>query len=78
MKHMDALTDKLGGLDLKTKQGQAVRRKDVLAVLPTGFHKSPIYQAFSLLKSCENTGTTTSWLTCARGAFVLHIFFKSS
>ena len=32
--------------------------QDVLAVLPTGFGKSRIYQAFSLLKSCENTGAT--------------------
>ena len=63
---MDALTDKLRGLDLKTKQEQAVRNlypgRDVLAVLPTGFGKSRIYQAFSLLKSCENTGATL--ITC--------------
>ena len=51
MKHMDAL---------KTKQEQAVR--NIFAVLPTGFGKSRIYQAFSLLKSCENTGATL--ITC--------------
>ena len=60
--YMDAITGKLRGLHLKTEQEQAVRNlylgKDVLAVLPTGFGKSCIYQAFSLLKSCENTGAT--------------------
>ena len=54
---MDALTDKLRGLDLKTEQEQAVRNlypgKDVLAVLPTEFRKSRVYQAISLLESCE-------------------------
>ena len=62
MNYMDAITDKLRDLHLKTEQEQAVRNlylgKDVLAVLPTGFGKSRIYQAFSLLKSCENTGAT--------------------
>ena len=56
--YMDAITGKLRGLHLKTEQ--AVRNlylgKDVLAILPTGFGKSRIYQAFSLQKSCENTG----------------------
>ena len=54
MKHTDALTDKLPGLhdlDLKTKQEQAVINlyigKDILAVLPTGFGRSLIYQEFS-------------------------------
>ena len=57
MKHMDALTEKLWGLDLKTEQEQAVRNlylgKDVLAVLPTGFGKSRIYQEFSQLTSVK-------------------------
>ena len=57
--HMDAIARKLRDLRLKTEQEQAVRnlylRKDVLAVLPTGFGKSP---AFSLLSSCENSGAT--------------------
>ena len=60
--YMDAITDKLRVLHLKTEQEQTVRNlylgKDVLAVLPTGFGKSHIYQAFSPLKSCENTGAT--------------------
>ena len=60
--YMAASTSKLWGLHLKTEQEQAVRNlyvgKDVLAVLPTGFGKSRIYQAFSLQKSCENTGAT--------------------
>ena len=60
--YMDVITGKLRGLHLKTEQEQAVRKlylgKDVLAVLPTGFGKSRIYQAFSLLKSCENTDAT--------------------
>ena len=59
---MDAIARKLRDLHLKTEQEQAVRNlylgKDVLAVLPTGFGKSRIYQAFSLLNSCENTGAT--------------------
>ena len=53
MKHMYALTYKLRGLDLKTN-----------AVLPTGFGKCRIYQAFSLLKSRENTGATL--ITCIK------------
>ena len=58
--YMDAITDKLWVLHLKTEQEQVVRNlgKDGLAVLPTEFGKSCIYQAFSLLKSCENTGAT--------------------
>ena len=54
--------DRRLGLHLKSEQEQAVRNldlgKDVLAVLLTGFGKSRIYQGFSLLKSCENTGAT--------------------
>ena len=50
--YMDAITGKLRGLHLKTEQEQAVINlylgKDILAVLPTGFGKSRIYQAFSL------------------------------
>ena len=60
--HMDAIPRKLRDLHLKTEQEQAVRNlylgKDVLAILPTGFGNSRIYQAFSLLNSCENTGAT--------------------
>ncbi len=60
--HMDAIAGQLRDFHLKTEQEQAVRHlcqgKDVLAVLPTGFGKSRIYQAFSSLKSCENTGAT--------------------
>ena len=59
---MNASTDKFQRLGLKTEQEEAMRNlylgKDVLAVLPTGFDMSRIYQAFSLLKSYENTGTT--------------------
>lgn len=44
----------LGGLMLKREQKEAVSRllegKDVLAVLPTGFGKSLIYQSFVLAK----------------------------
>ena len=60
--NMEVITGKLRGVHLKPEQEQAVRNlylgKDVLAVLPTGFGKSHIYQAFSFLKSCENTGAT--------------------
>ena len=60
--HLDAIARKLRDLHLKTEQEQGVRNlylgKDVLAVLPTGLGKSRIYQAFSLLNSCENTGAT--------------------
>ena len=62
MNYVDAITNKLRDLLLKTEQEQAVRHlylgKDVLAVLSTGFGKSHIYQALSLLKGCENTGAT--------------------
>ena len=59
--------------------------KDVLAVLPTGFGKSRIYQGFSLLKSCENTGATLiiiaplskfSWPTYAREAFDIFLSIR--
>lgn len=43
-----------GGIKLKKEQGQAVialLEKDILAVLPTGFDKSLIYQSYSLAKS---------------------------
>ena len=47
-------TSCLGGLVLKREQKEAVSRllkgKDVLAVLPTGFGKSLIYQSFVLAK----------------------------
>ena len=46
--YMDAITGKL--------RTRTSGEKDVLAV--TGFGKSRIYQAFSLLKSCENTSLT--------------------
>lgn len=43
---------KLGGIKLKKEQEQAViallEKKDVFAVLPTGFGKSLIYQSYSL------------------------------
>ena len=46
---------KLGGIKLKKEQEQAViallEKKDVFAVLPTGFGKSLIYQSYSLAKS---------------------------
>ena len=43
-----------GGIKLKKEQGKAVialLEKDILAVLPTGFGKSLIYQCYSLAKS---------------------------
>lgn len=43
-----------GVIKLKKEQGQAVialLEKDILAVLPTGFDKSLIYQSYSLAKS---------------------------
>ena len=46
---------KFGGIKLKKEQEQAVialfEKKDVFAVLPTGFGKSLIYQSYSLAKS---------------------------
>ena len=50
----DRLSERLGGLILKEEQKLAVEAlmsgKDVLAVLPTGFGKSVIYQSFVLAK----------------------------
>ena len=46
----DRLSERLGGLILKDEQRLAVEAlksgEDVLAVLPTGFGKSVIYQSF--------------------------------
>ena len=56
----ELLTSKIRGLDLslKSEQEQAVKHlcagKDALAVLPTGFGKSRIFQAYARLKSREN------------------------
>ena len=63
----DRLSDAcLGGLVLKCEQKEAVSRllegKDVLAVLPTGFGKSLIYQSFVLAK-----GITDSSVGCSSG-----------
>ncbi|XP_068697532.1 probable ATP-dependent DNA helicase RecS [Montipora foliosa] len=48
----DRLSERLGGLILKEEQKLAIEAlmsgKDVLAVLPTGFGKSVIYQSFVL------------------------------
>ena len=56
------MLDELRSLDLKSEQEQGVRSlyvgKDIIAILTTRFSKSCIYQAFSQLKSCENTGAT--------------------
>ena len=50
----DRLSERLGGLILKYEQRLAVEAlrsgKDVLAVLPTGFGKSVIYQSFVIAK----------------------------
>ena len=47
-------------LNLKNEQEQAVREllsaRDVLAVLPTGFGKSRIFQAFTTVKDAEENG----------------------
>ena len=52
------LSDQLGGLVLKEKKRLAVEAlpsgKDVMAVLPTGFGKSLIYQSFLLAKNSAN------------------------
>ena len=49
------LSDNLGGLVLKEEQKLAVEAllsgKDVMAVLPTGFGKSIIYQSFVVAKN---------------------------
>jgi len=53
------LSDHLGGLVLKEEQKLAVEAlllgKDVMAVLPTGFGKSIIYQSFVMAKNLANT-----------------------
>ena len=49
------LSDQLGGLLLKEEQRLAIEAllsgKDVMAVLPTGFGKSVIYQSFVIAKT---------------------------
>ena len=56
----------LGGLVLKCEQKEAVSRllkgKDVLAVLPTGFGKSLIYQGFILAKEMAESSIGCSYL----------------
>ena len=53
------LSDQLGGLVLKEEQKLAVEAllsgKDVMAVLPTGFGKSIIYQSFVIAKNIAST-----------------------
>jgi len=55
----------LGGLVLKREQKEAVSRslegKDVLAVLPTGFGKSLIYQSFVLAKEMVESSVGCSY-----------------
>ena len=55
---------RLGGIVLKREQKQAVANlmdgKDVLAVLPTGFGKSLIYQSFVLAKEMEESSAGCS------------------
>jgi len=55
----------LGGLVLKREQKEAVSRllegKDVLAVLPTGFGKSLIYQSFVLAKEMAESSLVRSY-----------------
>lgn len=52
---LDNLSGRLGGLVFKEEQMLAVEAllsgKDVMAVLPTGFGKSIIYQSFVLANS---------------------------
>ena len=54
----DRLSEHLGGLILKDEQKLAVEAlmsgKDVLAVLPTGFGKSVIYQSFVIAKDSSS------------------------
>ena len=54
----DRLSERLGGLILKDEQRLAVEAlmsgKDVLAVLPTGFGKSVIYQSFVIAKDSSS------------------------
>ena len=53
--------------NLKTEQEQAVKGllsgKDVLAVLPTGFGKSLIFQTFASVKSVEGSGCVVLVIT---------------
>ena len=53
---------RLGGLVLIKEQKEVItlllQGKDVLAVLPTGFGKSLIYQSFVLVKQMENESTS--------------------
>jgi len=55
----------LGGLVLKHKQKETVSRllkgKDVLAVLPTGFGKSLLYQSFILVKEMAESSIGCSY-----------------
>jgi len=55
----------LGGLVLKHEQKECVSRllegKDVLAVLPTGFGKSLIYQCFVLAKEMAESSVGCSY-----------------
>jgi len=55
----------LGGLVLKREQKEAVSRllegKDVLAVLPTGFGKSLIYQSYVLVKEMAESSVCCSY-----------------
>ena len=60
----ERLSRRLGGLVLKKEQKKAItlllQGKDVLAVLPTGFGKSLIYQSFVLIKQMEDESTSNS------------------
>ena len=77
----ERLSEGLGGLILKDEQKLAVEAlisgKDVLAVLPTGFIKSVIYQNFVivLLRSSQKTHTifrkTLSWSLLSHNS-ILH------
>ena len=57
------LSDQLGGLLLKEEQRLAIEAllsgKDVMAVLPTGFGKSVIYQSFVIAKNFANVNTAS-------------------
>ena len=57
------LSERLGGLILKDEQKLAVEAlmsgKDVLAVLPTSFGKSVIYQSFVIALLCSSQKTHT-------------------
>ena len=57
--------EKLGGVKLKKDQSLAVesllRRRDVLAVLPTGFGKSLIFRVFAEAVECYTNGMFRFW-----------------